>query len=250
LPFSFNRKKAKNHGEGGVIVGTPLRGRMMIVDDVNGAGLAWMFAAAFLLSMAISAQGATYKWVDDKGIVHYTDKMPAEAINKGSVELNKQGITVKRIDPALNAEQRRTREMEGERLRLAGKQREVVERRDRALLQSYSTESEIDLARTRALGTIDAQVQSAQSYTATLSTRRTELEAKRKGFGDKPLPPVIERELATVDSELNKQSELIAAKKKDIIQVNARYDNDKQRWRELRAIAEPTVSGAVNDGRK
>lgn len=200
--------------------------------------------------MAMKAQAATYKWVDDKGVVHYTDKMPADAINKGSVELNKQGIPVKRIDPALSAEQRRAREAEGERLRLAGKEREVIDRRDRALLQSYSTEGEIDLARTRALGTIDAQVQSAQAYTATLSTRRDELEAKRKGFGNKPLPPVIERELATVDSELNKQSELIAAKKKDIVQVNARYDNDKQRWRELRAVAEPTVSRTANDGRK
>ncbi|HEX5865828.1 MAG TPA: orotate phosphoribosyltransferase, partial [Casimicrobiaceae bacterium] len=34
LPYSFNRKEAKDHGEGGVIVGAPLRGRVLIVDDV------------------------------------------------------------------------------------------------------------------------------------------------------------------------------------------------------------------------
>jgi orotate phosphoribosyltransferase len=34
LPFSFNRKEAKNHGEGGTIVGAPLKGRVLIVDDV------------------------------------------------------------------------------------------------------------------------------------------------------------------------------------------------------------------------
>ena len=34
LPFSFNRKEAKDHGEGGVIVGAPLRGRVVIVGDV------------------------------------------------------------------------------------------------------------------------------------------------------------------------------------------------------------------------
>jgi orotate phosphoribosyltransferase len=34
LPFSFNRKEAKGHGEGGVIVGAPLKGRVLIVDDV------------------------------------------------------------------------------------------------------------------------------------------------------------------------------------------------------------------------
>lgn len=34
LPYSFNRKEAKDHGEGGMIVGAPLRGRILIVDDV------------------------------------------------------------------------------------------------------------------------------------------------------------------------------------------------------------------------
>jgi orotate phosphoribosyltransferase len=38
LPFSFNRKEAKDHGEGGSIVGAPLAGRVLIVDDVITAG--------------------------------------------------------------------------------------------------------------------------------------------------------------------------------------------------------------------
>ena len=38
LPYSFNRKEAKDHGEGGLIVGAPLTGRVLIVDDVITAG--------------------------------------------------------------------------------------------------------------------------------------------------------------------------------------------------------------------
>ncbi|MCG7872055.1 MAG: orotate phosphoribosyltransferase [Candidatus Thiodiazotropha lotti] len=38
LPYAFNRKEAKDHGEGGVIVGHPLEGRIMIIDDVISAG--------------------------------------------------------------------------------------------------------------------------------------------------------------------------------------------------------------------
>ena len=37
-PFAFNRKEAKDHGEGGTIVGAPLQGRVLIVDDVISAG--------------------------------------------------------------------------------------------------------------------------------------------------------------------------------------------------------------------
>ena len=40
MPFAFNRKEAKDHGEGGQIVGSPLKGRVLIVDDVITAGTA------------------------------------------------------------------------------------------------------------------------------------------------------------------------------------------------------------------
>jgi orotate phosphoribosyltransferase len=40
LPFAFNRKESKDHGEGGMIVGSPLQGRVLIVDDVITAGTA------------------------------------------------------------------------------------------------------------------------------------------------------------------------------------------------------------------
>ncbi|EEQ97246.1 Orotate phosphoribosyltransferase, putative [Perkinsus marinus ATCC 50983] len=40
LPYAFNRKEAKDHGEGGVIVGGPLKGRVLLIDDVITAGTA------------------------------------------------------------------------------------------------------------------------------------------------------------------------------------------------------------------
>jgi orotate phosphoribosyltransferase len=40
VPFAFNRKEAKNHGEGGELIGAPLAGRVLIVDDVLTAGTA------------------------------------------------------------------------------------------------------------------------------------------------------------------------------------------------------------------
>ncbi|MDO9361181.1 MAG: orotate phosphoribosyltransferase [Polaromonas sp.] len=40
LPFAYNRKEAKDHGEGGTLVGAPVRGRVLIIDDVISAGTA------------------------------------------------------------------------------------------------------------------------------------------------------------------------------------------------------------------
>lgn len=53
LPWAYNRKEAKDHGEGGVLVGAPLRGRVLIVDDVMTAGTAVRESLAL-----IRAQGA------------------------------------------------------------------------------------------------------------------------------------------------------------------------------------------------
>jgi len=54
IPYAFNRKEAKDHGEGGSIVGHPLQGRILIIDDVITAG------TAIRESMQIiQAQGAT-----------------------------------------------------------------------------------------------------------------------------------------------------------------------------------------------
>ena len=38
VPYAFNRKEAKDHGEGGTIVGSPLKGKILIIDDVISAG--------------------------------------------------------------------------------------------------------------------------------------------------------------------------------------------------------------------
>lgn len=40
VPYAFNRKEAKDHGEGGIIVGAPLTGKVLVIDDVITAGTA------------------------------------------------------------------------------------------------------------------------------------------------------------------------------------------------------------------
>ena len=54
VPFAYNRKEVKDHGEGGSLVGAPLKGRVLIVDDVMSAGTAVRESMAL-----IRQQGAT-----------------------------------------------------------------------------------------------------------------------------------------------------------------------------------------------
>ena len=113
------------------------------------AGVLLLLALAYTASR--DARAVTYKWVDDKGIVHYSDKMPADAVNRGHIELDKQGVLIKKTDAALSADEVRKRAADAERQRQEAKEREVLARRDRALLASYTREEDLVVARSRAL---------------------------------------------------------------------------------------------------
>jgi orotate phosphoribosyltransferase len=54
VPYAYNRKEAKDHGEGGVLVGAPVKGRVLIIDDVISAGTSVRESVAM-----IAAAGAT-----------------------------------------------------------------------------------------------------------------------------------------------------------------------------------------------
>ena len=56
-PYCYNRKEAKDHGEGGMIVGAPLEGRALIIDDVITAGTAAREAVGIITSSGASAAG-------------------------------------------------------------------------------------------------------------------------------------------------------------------------------------------------
>lgn len=208
--------------------------------------LGYLVLSAALAAGGTLAHAATYKWVDEKGTVHYTDKIPPEAVEKSNVQLDKQGRAVKQTDAAPTAEQKRAKAEAEAREKQLAKERELVERRDRALLSTYTMESEIDLARRRALSTIDQQIQSSTAYSAQLSKRKDELVAKKAAAKGEPVPPVLERELVNLDTELARQADLVAAKQKEVLLVNVRYDADLKRWRELRAATEAQMNATAN----
>ncbi|HSC23833.1 MAG TPA: DUF4124 domain-containing protein [Casimicrobiaceae bacterium] len=207
-------------------------------------------ALGVLLAFASGhARGALYKWTDDHGEVHYSDKLPLEAVNRATTQLNRQGVTVHRTEAAKPVAQQPVARSESEeqKLREAERARVLAARRDRALIESYTSEAEIDLAKSRAVGTIEGQVRSANAFVAQMMKRRQELEDKKPTYAPRPVPGSLVREIETIDAEVERQNGLIAAKEREAANVAARYEADKQRFRELRANASGSV--ATTDSR-
>ena len=189
-----------------------------------------VLAGAAALTIA-AGPSKMYKWVDDKGVVHYTDSLPPDAVDKGNVELNKQGITVGKTEPNATPEQRRAREAEAERAKQDAKDQQEAARLDRALLDSYTSEQDIELAKSRSLRTIEQSVESARAYIAQLTKRKEAMAAAKVNPNDKNAAAANERELARINSDLDHQQEFLTRKQTEMNNLIARYDNDKERWR-------------------
>jgi hypothetical protein len=209
------------------------------MDTINKQQLRWSAAACFAAWLALgtlpAAAAGMYKWTDDQGTVHYSDQMPAEGVNKGGVVIDKQGRQVKKIDPLLTPAQAKAKEAEDERLRQIAKGQEDRSRRDIALTHSYTSEEEIDFARNRALLAVESQLKSAETYIADLTRRQQELKKDKVAYGTKPVPPTLDSELSGLDEELARQDKVLAQRRAEITAINAKYESDKLRWREIRS---------------
>jgi hypothetical protein len=221
------------------------------MDTINKQQLRWSAAACFAAWLALGALPAAaagmYKWTDDQGIVHYSDQLPADAVNKGGTVFDSQGRQIRKIDATLTPAQVKAKEAEDERLRALAKAQEEKSRRDIALTHSYTREEEIDVARSRALLAVESQLKSAETYVADLTKRQQELKKDKLAYGTKPVPANLDHELTGLDEELARQDKVLAQRRAEIAAINVKYESDKQRWREIRTDpAKPPVPAAAN----
>jgi hypothetical protein len=211
------------------------------------AGLAARVAIALVAAVFAGTASAagTYKWTDEQGVVHYSDKAPPETPAKGATMLDKQGRQVKKIDPPLSPEQVKAKADDEERQRALAKIKDDQARKDRALMQSYTSESEIDIARSRAISTLESQIKSAETFSADLTRRQKNIAKQKANYGSKPIPIEIEREATAIGNELSRQAILIRQKQEELTQVTAKYDTITQRWREILADQERAAAATA-----
>ena len=208
-----------------------------------------LLTGMLLLALSSHAQATLYKWTDARGVVHYSDQLPPDAVDRARYELNRQGLPIRKTEAARPVVQRLAKNETGEqRAREAEREKVIAERRDKALLESYTEPAEIDLAKSRAVATIDGQIQSAEAFIAQMQRRRDELESKKATYAPRPVPGEIARELLSIDDEIARQNEFIASKKKESATVAARYDADKLRFIELRAPTSGSVTTTDGSG--
>ncbi len=172
-----------------------------------------------------SAEAKLYKWVDDKGETHYGEVIPPEYANKDKVQFDEKGREVKKKESAKES----AKESE--------QQASIDQRRkDNALLNTYSNENEIDLARDRNLQQVEARINSIKSMLehAQQDLDSYQKEAKALEKSGKKISDALQSDITDADNKLAKIKHDLAHAEEKAASVRASYEADKARYRELK----------------
>jgi TolA-binding protein len=190
------------------------------------------FSLVLMAACAGTAQAQMYRWVDGNGRVHYSDTLPQTYQKSGAAEMNKQGVVVRRTQ----SEAERMAEIARQAAQLKMERQKAEQARlDRALMATYTTEAEIDLARDRALEHHKLAIRGAETRAkaveANLAELRTRISAIEKS--GRPVSPDLQSQLAQIHKESLELKRTILNNEEAMMQVREKYEADKVRFREL-----------------
>jgi Domain of unknown function (DUF4124) len=190
--------------------------------------------AALLLAAPLAADAQTYRCTGKDGKKYYSSTIPRQCIGRPVEQLNAQGAVVRRIDPEADEKSRQEKEAALEKKREAETAHREEELRNRALLATYTSERDIEDARARALADNQKALRDVQLRIDAIRKRRTGYEKEMEFYkgGAKP-PAKLTEDMQNADMDIKANEELLAVKKKEVEQINARYTEDKKRYVEL-----------------
>ncbi len=175
-------------------------------------------------------------WKDKTGkTVGCGDSVPPEYQDNASTTLDKQGITLKKTDAMLTPEQIKAAQVELDRKQSEQRKAEDQRRKDKALLDTFTTPQEIDLKRDRDLQLAQSNLELLQSNKKIADASLAQVQSRVDGFNknNKPVPDAVQEELDRATAEKTKTDQQIASKKQEVIDINQKYSDLKQRFIQL-----------------
>ena len=199
-------------------------------------------ALTFVLITANPAY-ALFKCVDEKGVTHYGDVMPAQCAKKPVVEMSQQGSVMRRIDAPLTQEQLTAIEEDKVRNKAKTDLMAAQKLRDNALISTYGSEREFDVARDKDIATLESRRKSLiariDGVDKQLAKLNNDLEFYQAGKSTtskaKEVPPQLlqDQKRAASDAAANRAEIEKIEKGKE--ELRKRYDDEKSRWKRLKA---------------
>jgi hypothetical protein len=175
------------------------------------------------------------------GRKYYGSTIPPQCTGALVEALSAQGMLLFRIEPPLTPAQRTAKAAEEKEaveaeaaLREARRAAEMQTRRDRALLQTYTDEEDIERVRQRALTSNRQATEQVEARIAQLKQRQEQLAKEAEKYKDaSQVPHKFEQDVKAVAYDLSLQEQLLESRRREAAEINARYDEEKRKYREL-----------------
>ena len=202
-------------------------------------GLAALAALGLLAGPGVASAQKIVCWKDKSGkVVGCGDKIPPEFQSSATKELDRRGITRGTTESVDEAGQRRQREQEAARTRQEEERKQIDQKRhDTALLETYTSEREIDQKRDRELQILDLQMEQLTTGQRGVNQRHAEVTARVEAIrksGKTPGKPV-EDELVRATADKLRLEQTIEAKQKEKVELRERYAAYRKRYTDLRS---------------
>jgi len=187
-----------------------------------------------------STQGAFYRCKDASGKPIVASSMPPECRGRDTEVLNSSGTVIETIDSDVTRERKAAQAAEEERQL---KERNEQMQRDRVLLETYLSVTDIERLRDQRLELLQAQYRVAEQHIATLHERLNQLRqqsARFKPYSEAPNAPPLPEHLAEALMNTVRSIEVdratLETNKKEQAELSAKFERDIKRFRELKAL--------------
>ena len=189
--------------------------------------------AAFAVA-PLAAEAQSYRCVGKDGKRYYGSIVPPECAGRPVEQLSPQGLVIKRIDPEGSEKERKAKEAEAAAKREQETAAKEAERRNRALLATYTSVEDVDAARARAIADNKKALAQIEERIAATRKRQTGYEKELEFYTGKNKPPAkLLEDIQAVQLELKEHQASYESKKNEVDAINQKYDEDKKRYTEL-----------------
>lgn len=192
-------------------------------------------APAALISITVMltvspANAQVYRYVDQNGKVHYTERPPAEQAGRAVDKLSSQGVLVKKIGATPSAEQRAA-EVEARKKKVEDDAIQRVEhRKNQTIVSAYSSEQDLESARAGALNPVLEVIAQTVGSLANNAKRFDELKQELETHAGKALPAKLHVARRNLETEQMALQQLLDAKRAQEKAINVRFDEDRRRY--------------------
>jgi hypothetical protein len=211
------------------------------LKDTPLKNVAWILCAVMLLaspsfSTWADASRTVYKWVDEKGVTHYGDRIPPEYATQERQIINAQGVEIRRLEAQKTPEQLAAEEQK--KLEV-----EQSQNRDRNLLNTYVSVQEIEHLRDQRLTLLSDQIKVTSSFLEVLNGKLKKLRATSmhfKPYSDDPkapaMPDQIAEDLVRQGNDMRVQEQNLREKRSEEATMRKQFESDIERFKELKGI--------------